>query len=69
MKYNKERAWIKKKLRQEHLTQNELLNTVGIFSNMKKQKVMAEKNINSSEYERRYKFLGNVYYLLSTEKF
>ena len=69
MKYNKERAWIKKKLRQEHLTQAELLATVGIFSNKKKSKVMAEKNINSSEYEKSYKFLGNVFYLLSNEKF
>lgn len=69
MKYNKERAWIKKKLRQENLTQGELLQTVGMFSNKKKNKVMAEKNINSAEYEKRYKFLANVYYLLSSEKF
>lgn len=30
---------------------------------------MAEKNINSAEYDRRYKFLANVYYLLSNERF
>ena len=69
MKYQKERAWIKKKLWQENLTQSELLTTVGMFSNKQKKRVMAEKNINSSEYNRRYKFLSNVYNLLSTEKF
>ena len=69
MKYSKERVWIKKKLWQENLTQSELLTTVGMFSNKKKKRVMAEKNINSSEYNRRYKFLSNVYNLLCTEKF
>ena len=69
MKYNKERAWIKKKIYIDHVPQKVLLNTVGIFSNKQKKKVMAEKNINSREYDKRYNFLGNVYYLLSTEKF
>lgn len=69
MKYSKERAWIKKKLRKEKLTQGELLQTVGMFSNKKKNKVMAEKNINSAEYEKRHNFLANVYHLLSSEKF
>ena len=69
MKYSKERAWIKKKLYRENISQNELFNTVGMFSNKKREKVMAEKNINSAEYDRRYKFLENVYFLLSNEKF
>ena len=69
MKYSKERAWIKKKLYRENISQNELFRTVGMFSNKKREKVMAEKNINSAEYDRRYKFLANVYFLLSNEKF
>ena len=69
MKYSKERAWIRKKLYRENISQKELLHTVGMFSNKKKNKVMAEKNINSAEYDRRYKFLANVYYLLSNERF
>ena len=36
MKYRKERNWIKHKLRSENLTQEQLLHTVGIFSNKKK---------------------------------
>ena len=67
--YNKERAWIKKKLRSEGLTQDQLLFTVGCFSNKKKAKVMAEKNINSKQYDERYKFLSIVFHLLNTEKF
>lgn len=69
MKYSKERAWIKKKLYRENVSQKELLNTVGMFSNKKREKVMAEKGINSAEYDRRYKFLANVYFLLFNEKF
>ena len=67
--YNKERVWIKKKLRSEGITQDQLLFTVGCFSNKKKSKVMAEKNINSKQYDERYKFLFNVFHLLNTEKF
>ena len=69
MKYRKERNWIKRKLRTEKLTQEQLLHTVGIFSNKKKERVMKEKNINSKQYDERYKFLANVYCLLSSEKF
>ena len=67
--YSKERAWIKKKLLNENITQDQLLFSVGCFSNKKKEKVMAEKNINSSEYNKRSKFLCNVFILLSNEKF
>lgn len=43
----KERAWINKKLCEENLTPAQLRTTVGMFSNKKKSKVMALKNISS----------------------
>jgi len=67
-KYKKEYAWIKKKLKKGQ-SQSELLNCVGSFSNKSKIRVMNEKNITKDEYEKRYKFLENVYYLLSSKKF
>jgi hypothetical protein len=69
MKYKKERTWIRKKLYRENVSQKELLHTVGMFSNKNKKKVMAEKGISSAEYDKRYKFLANVHFLLSNEKF
>ena len=63
----KERAWINKKLSEENLTPAQLRTTVGMFSNKKKSKVMAQKNISSEEYDKRYNFLKNVYFILSDE--
>ena len=65
-KYKREIAWIRKKLA-AGVSKQELLNCVGIFSNKKKEKVMQEKNINQKQYEERYKFLGNVYFLLNSD--
>jgi len=64
--YNKEKRWIEKKLRQG-VSKKELLNTVGMFSNKKKEKVMAQKKLSEREYKERYNFLARVYFILSNE--
>lgn len=61
--YVSERAWIKKKYKQG-VTKAELRDSVGAFSNKDKKEVMKQKNLTSKQYDRRYKFLSNVYYLL-----
>ena len=65
-KYYKERAWINKKLN-SGVTKKELHNTVGIFSNKSKKKVMAEKSLTDKEYRKRYNFLHNVFNILDNE--
>ena len=65
-KYYRERQWIEKK-RRAGVSDKELLHSVGMFSSKKKEKVMAQKGINSREYKKRYDFLANVYYLLSNK--
>ena len=67
--YSKERKWIRNILNSSNITQAELYNTVGLFSNKSKEKVMKEKNITSSEYDKRRKFLYKVFCLLESEKF
>lgn len=64
--YSKEKRWINKKLR-SGVSKKELLNTVGMFSNKKKEKVMAQKGLTEQEYKKRYDFLSRVYYILSNE--
>lgn len=64
--YIKEKRWINKKLR-SGVSKKELLNTVGMFSNKKKEKVMAQKGLTEQEYKKRYAFLARVYYILSNE--
>ena len=64
--YNKEKRWIEKKRRQG-VSEKELLNTVGMFSNKKKEKVTAEKKLSEKEYKQRYDFLARVYYILSNK--
>ena len=61
------RAWIEKKER-SGVSRSTLRHTVGCFSNKKREKVMREKSLSSAEYERRYRFLGNVYELLCSGK-
>ena len=65
-KYKREIAWVRKKLA-AGVSKQELLNCVGIFTNKKKEKIMQEKNINQKQYKERYKFLGNVYFLLNSD--
>lgn len=65
---SKEKKWIKKMLNKGY-TQNQLMKNVGLFSNKKKQDVMKIKRISSKEYDKRYKFLSNVYALLEFEEF
>ena len=64
--YRGEHAWINKKLRQG-IRPDVLRNSIGAFSNRKKETVMKEKGLSEREYKKRYKFLGNVYYLLSSK--
>ena len=61
----KERAWINKKVMQG-VTKKELHNTVGMFSNKSKKKVMAEKGLTEKEYHKRYNFLHNVFNILDS---
>lgn len=67
-KYINERKWIRKKLN-SGISQNELRDCVGIFSNKTKNQVKKEKGLNDNQYSKRYDFLANVYYLLSSQKF
>ena len=54
-KYRRERAWILKKIN-KGVPQSELLESVGIFSNRKKKRVMESKGISSKQYEKRKEF-------------
>lgn len=65
-KFYKERAWIKKKV-SSGVSKKELYNTVGMFSNKSKKKVMQQKGITSKEYDKRYNFLFNVFNLLEKD--
>lgn len=64
--YSKERAWINKKLN-SGVTKERLFNTVGIFSNKSKEKVMREKGLTEKQYSQRYNFLYNVFNLLDKD--
>ena len=66
MSYYREKAWIRKKLR-SGVTREELRECVGIFSNRDKKKVMSEKQLSEKSYRERYKFLSNVYLILSSK--
>ena len=63
-KFSKEKEWINKKIN-SGVTREQLLNGVGSFSNKPKKIVMQKKGLTSKEYDKRYKFLSNVYFLLS----
>ena len=65
-KYYRERTWIKKKLH-SGVSKKELYNSVGMFSNKTKKKVMQQKGITSKEYDKRYNFLFNVFNLLEKD--
>ena len=60
------RAWIRKK-QSEGVDKRVLLNTVGMFSNKKKEVVMKQKGLNEKQYEKRYGFLARVYSILFDE--
>lgn len=66
--YKQARAWIHKKLR-SGVSQSELMNCVGVFSNKKKSQVMNEKQLSSKQYDKRNSFLEKAYYLLVNERF
>lgn len=66
--YERERKWIKDKIAKGQ-SQDHLLNCVGSFSNKKKSRVMQEKRLTSTGYNKRYSFLSKVYYLLINERF
>ena len=59
--------WVNKKLR-SGVSKAELLHCVGVFSNKKKQKVMAEKKLTERQYQERYEFLAKAYIVLSNKK-
>lgn len=65
---NKERSWIRKKMR-SGISQSQLLHNVGLFSNKSKSKVKRQKRLSEKQYQARYKFLSNVYQLLEYENF
>lgn len=62
--YKNEYAWIKRKLA-SGVSKDELRECVGAFSNKSKDRIMREKNLSSKQYDKRNKFLSNVYYILS----
>ena len=59
----KAQAWINKKIR-SGVSRDELRQSVGMFSNKNKKKVMAQKGLTEEAYKKRYGFLANVYYIL-----
>ena len=60
------RAWIRKK-QSEGVDKRYLLNTVGMFSNKKKETVMKQKRLSEKQYNDRYSFLARVYSILFDE--
>ena len=60
------RAWIRKK-QSEGVDKRVLFNTVGMFSNKKKEVVMKQKGLNEKQYEKRYSFLARVFSILFDE--
>ena len=60
------RAWIRKKQR-EGVDKRVLLNTVGMFSNKKKETVMKQKGLTEQQYRKRWSFLSCVYSILFDE--
>ena len=52
--------WIEKKLR-SGVTRDQLRNSVGAFSNRKKEVVMREKGLSEKQYRERWNFLAWVY--------
>ena len=62
------RAWINKKLK-SGVTQSELYNGVGLFSNKDKEIVKSQKRLSEKQYKKRLSFMEKVFYLLSTERF
>lgn len=64
--YRRARAWIRKK-ESEGVDKRTLLNTVGMFSNKKKETVMKQKGLNEYQYRKRYGFLALVYSILFDE--
>ena len=67
MRKSKEQWWIERKLK-SGVSREQLLHTVGAFSNKKKERVMKEKNLTEKQYRDRYEFLSNVYVLLSDSR-
>lgn len=67
-KFKREKAWIYSKIN-NGVSQKELFNSVGIFSDKKKEDVMKKKNLSSKQYDKRFSFLSNVYYLLDNYNF
>ena len=66
--YKNARAWIYKKIN-NGVSQSDLLNGVGAFSNKDKDIVKKNKKLSEKQYKKRYSFLEKVYFLLSSEKF
>lgn len=66
--YKEERAWIYKKIN-SGVNQKELRESIRIFSNKTKKKVMENKHLSEKKYKTRKEFLENVYKLLRKEKF
>ncbi len=68
MSYKREKAWIWKKIN-DGVKPEVLRDCVGVFSNKKKEDVMKKKNLSSKQYEKRYNFLENTYYLLNSNEY
>mgnify|MGYP004628133925 CR=1 FL=1 len=65
--FKKEHAWIEKKVKQG-VNKETLHDSIGIFSDKKKSKVMQDKKISAKEYNSRREFLSNVYYILENNE-
>ena len=63
----KARAWINKKLRQG-VSRKDLYNSVGAFSNKKKEIVMKQKGLTEKQYQQRYDFCYKVFIALESDK-
>lgn len=64
--YRQAKAWIEKKER-SGVDRDLLRETVGRFSNRKKEIVMAQKGLTAEQYRKRYNFLARVYSILFFE--
>ena len=57
-------GFINKKVYKENVDPVVLKNSIGIFSNKKKEEVMEKKNLDERTYHNRYNFLSECYSIL-----
>lgn len=61
-------SWLKKKILNEKVDPDVLMNSIGSFSNKKPNDVMQKKKLSKKQYDCRYNFLSEAYNILANER-